>query len=100
MVINMWNNVLPLISFVLSYFITIYVWLYLVSCYFEQNMHTKIHYKCVIIGVEKNITTVEEIIIIATDKSEKINVYFVNSICQVLSFNGELNKTLYLLNFI
>ena len=52
------------------------------------------------IGDEKYKSTIEPRTIIDNAKIDEINVNLLNSICHDLSENGDINKILYLLNFI
>ena len=52
------------------------------------------------IGDEKYKRTIEPRAIIDNTTIDEINVSLVNSICHDLSENGDINKILYLLNFI
>tara|TARA_X000001036_G_scaffold432940_1_gene469699 strand:+ start:2112 stop:2285 length:174 start_codon:yes stop_codon:yes gene_type:complete len=53
-----------------------------------------------IIGEDINNKVIDVIKKIAKTNKEEIKVNFVNSICQLFSVKGDINKILYLLNFI
>ena len=52
------------------------------------------------IGDEKYKSTIDPKTIIDNNTIDEINVSLLNSICHDLSENGDINKILYLLNFI